>query len=113
MLAGAIMGIAESLAQVTAGDVLVGICEIVAAAASTRFEEHMKTVLHLPSFCQNSAGTVLSTATGKKNNKQLAGCVVVIRLVLTGSTRTLQNCLSLAVSPSAVTALIMVMSGGK
>lgn len=47
------------------------------------------------------------------NNRQLTDCGVIIWLVLTGSTRTLQNCLSVAVNPSAVTALIMVMSGGK
>lgn len=73
----------------------------------------MKTILRLPCFCQNSAGTVLNTATGKRNNRQLSGCVVIIQLVLTGSAGTLQNCLSLAVSRLAVTALIMVMSGGK
>lgn len=89
------------------------VCEIAASTAGTWFREHMQTILTVPCCCQNSAGTVLNTATGKKNNRPLAGCVVIIQLVLTGSTRALQNCLSLAVSRSVVTALIMVMSRGK
>lgn len=91
----------------------VRVCETAASTAGMWFRELMKTILTVPCFCQNFAGPILNTATGKKNNRQLAGCVVIIQLVLTGSSRTLQNCLSLAVSRSAVTALIMVMSGGK
>lgn len=72
-------------------------------------EDHPPSPLLLLKFCRNCS----QHSHCKINNRQLTDYGVIIWLVLTGSTRTLQNCLSVAVNPSAVTALIMVMSGGK